>query len=308
MDTISIIGSCISRDLFNSKVISDYKKFFELYTYHGRSTFISLMQEPFSFNKKDIELENKVDTTFIEDDFKKEGINRLAKYAPNYLMIDILFDVIFGVICLNDGNIISNNTWNLPKTSFYKYLNHEKDFKILTIADNSQKYFNLYKNSIDLFFDFLDEYCENTKVILNSVRLVSSYVDVKGDVVNNNSRFKNECFDNIYFLKLENYIIDNFDVSVMTFNNNYLADASHMWGLAPHHYEKSFYRDKFNKLKDIVFKDKISNNNILLEGFKNLVNENVLLNMRNRILDDEKNFFKRENINLKRKTNHLSQK
>ena len=71
VNTVAVIGSCVTRDLFYSKVIPDYKIFFKLTTYHGRSTLISLMQQPYKYNKEDIKTENKIDMGFIETDFRK---------------------------------------------------------------------------------------------------------------------------------------------------------------------------------------------------------------------------------------------
>ena len=223
INTVNVIGSCVTRDLFCSKVIPDYKNFFKLLSYQGRSTLISLMQQPYEYNKDDIKAKNKVDTEFIEADFRKDGIKRLIQQPPDYLIIDILFDVIFGVILLDEGNIISNNTWTFPKISFY---NNLKGFKTLNIIDNTKEYFNLYKNNINLFFEVLKVNCPDTKVILNQVRHSTSYIDKDG-VMNTNS-LKKISVDNKYFEKLENYIIDNFDVDILYFGHDYLADVSYV--------------------------------------------------------------------------------
>lgn len=304
VNTVGVIGSCVTRDLFFSKVIPDYKNFFKLTTFQGRSTLISLMQQPYKYNKEDIKTENKIDMGFIETDFRKEGIKGLIKQPPDYLIIDILFDVIFGVILLNDGNIISNNTWTFPKISFYNHLN---DFRTINIIDNTKEYFNLYKINVNLFFELLQANCPNTKVILNQVRHSTSYIDKDG-VIDTNS-LKKISVDNKYFEKLENYIIDNFDVDILYFGHDYLADVSHMWGLAPHHYEKKYYMDKSNQLREIVFKNNLLNENITLKKtISDLKKENNILIRKNKILDDKKTFFQRQNVNLKRKVDYSNKK
>ena len=303
VNTVGVIGSCVTRDLFYSEVIPDYKNFFKLTTFQGRSTLISLMQQPYSYNKKDIETGNKVFTEFIESDFRKDGIKGLVNQPPDYLIIDILFDVIFGVILLNDGNIISNNTWSFNKISFYNHLN---DFRTINIIDNTNEYFNLYKINVNLFFELLQANCPNTKVILNQVRHTASYIDKNGVIKYNSLE---NTVDNKYFEKLENYIIDNFDVDILYFGHDYLADVSHMWGLAPHHYEKKYYMDKSNQLREIVFKNNLLNENITLKKtISDLKKENNILIRKNKILDDKKTFFQRQNVNLKRKVDYSNKK
>ena len=63
---------------------------------------------------------------------------------------------------------------------------------------------------------------------------------------------------NSYIEDLELYIENNYDVEIMYFGRDYLADESHIWGSGRTHYEKSYYSDKFNQLKHIVEFDNIS--------------------------------------------------
>lgn len=291
--TVSILGSCVTRDLFNSKVIPDYKDFFKLITYQGRASIISMMQPPLEFNSNDVFTGDTIDSNFIKSDLRKDGINGLIKNPPEFLIIDILFDVIFGILYCEDGTIISNNTWSLHKTIFYNKL-HGK-YKILTIQDNTTDYFSLFKYHVNKLFNFLEINCPNTKVILNSVR--HSYAYLKDGNIVSDENFKKYGFNNNnYFEKLENYIIDNFEVDIMYFGQNYLADSNHMWGLAPHHYEKRYYNDKFNQLKNIVNNQKILHENFLLSHqLSDFKKKNKILLRKNKILSDEKRFFKTQN-------------
>ena len=295
VSTVSVLGSCVTRDLFYSKVISDYKSYFKLITYQGRSSLISLMSKPVNFNENDFSIGNAIAEDFIKSDFRKDGVVGLVENPPDYLIIDILFDVIYGILYLPDGNIISNNTWDLYKTPFYKNLieGENDEFKILTISHNTNEYFDAYKNAINSLFNFLKSNCINTKVILNSIRHAHSYIRNDGTIITTEF-FKNYGrANNKYFEKLEDYIIDNFDVDILYFGRNYYADESNIWGLAPHHYEKKLYLDKFNQLKNIVKYDKIlKENERLLNNNSKLMKEIQDLYLKNKILSEEKQFFK----------------
>ena len=73
---IAIYGSCISRDLFNSHFVPDYKEFFEVVADVQRTTMISLMQNPMEIDKNLIDIlphntKNNVSKKFIVEDFNK---------------------------------------------------------------------------------------------------------------------------------------------------------------------------------------------------------------------------------------------
>ena len=72
--------------------------------------------------------------------------------------------------------------------------------------------------------------------------------------------------------------------------------------------------DKSNQLREIVFKNNLLNENITLKKNKikktisDLKKENNILIRKNKILDDKKTFFQRQNVNLKRKVDYSNKK
>lgn len=56
--TVGVFGSCVSRDLFNSKIVPNYKTFFQIISYSQRTSIISLMQNSVNFDEMDILSEN----------------------------------------------------------------------------------------------------------------------------------------------------------------------------------------------------------------------------------------------------------
>lgn len=289
--TVSVFGSCTTRDLFYSKVIPNYKQYFKLTFDSQRSTIISVMQKPIDFSEEDIDTGNVFSTASIKKDLNKNFRANLIINPPEYLIFDLDFDMLFGVLLLNNGGgIISNNFWDLPKTEFYKNLNGE--FKTLTIQDTPKEYFSLFKENIESFFNFLDKNCPETTVILNSIRHSWNVLRLDKSVSEEASLKKNCQIRNKNIEKLEEFIIDNFNVEVMYFGKEYLADESNMWGLASHHYEQKYYQDKFNQLKKIVMNNKIRKKNaFLLEDMSQLKEENKQLSKDIRILTDKLCYF-----------------
>ena len=52
---VSIIGSCQSRDIFNSKFIPKYKDYFRVYSYYTMTSILSVMSEPVRYNYNNLE-------------------------------------------------------------------------------------------------------------------------------------------------------------------------------------------------------------------------------------------------------------
>lgn len=309
--TVGVFGSCVSRDLFNSQIVPNYKTFFQIISYSQRVSIISLMQKGINFDEKDIAFENNNDS--IKYDLSKCWLSEIAKNPPDYIIMDVIYELIFGILILDDGNIITNNYWDLPKTKFYETIKDKST--ALTIIEDSKTYFKLYKESIDLFFNFLKNNCQSTKIILNSARYATktlkkdkSIVDESGSsyLVNVNS----------YLEDLELYIQDNYDVEIMYFGRDYLADESHIWGSGRTHYEKSYYSDKFNQLKRIVEFDNVSKNyQFLVDNNLKYEKEIEYLLFQQKILKeklikihDQKKFYCKNNGVLRKENMFLKKK
>ena len=259
---IAILGSCISRDVFNSHFVQNYKDYFELTADAQRTSIISLLQDPLSIDKKLIDIhpdtpKNKARTYFIDCDLKKNFLKKLMENDVDYLIIDNYFEAIFGILYVNN-EIITNNFWDLPETEFYKNMPSKLTLKI---TENFDEFFCIWSKYCDLFFKFLDIYCPDIEVILNQARQTNQVMKSDGTcyIDDNFTRTKNEI--NPFLEKLDSYIIDNFNIKVIDFDyDNIYCDENHIWGLAAMHFTKNFHETIFEKLICIVNEEKIKQN------------------------------------------------
>lgn len=172
--SVAVFGSCVSRDLFFSKFNPNYKDFFNIKLSSQRSSLISIMQKPFSVDDNEILItpENNANIArmnFLRDDFEKTFIKGLVKSPVDYVVLDNYFEVRMGVLILKNGDIITNNNWDLPATSLYKKLDIDKK---LSIQEDTNEFYKLWKENCDIFFEFLEDNCNNTKIVLNSFKQV----------------------------------------------------------------------------------------------------------------------------------------
>lgn len=152
------------------------------------------------------------------------------------------------------------------------------------------------------------DYSEFCEICTKTLKKDKSIVDESGNsyLVNVNS----------YLEDLELYIQDNYDVEIMYFGRDYLADESHIWGSGRTHYEKSYYSDKFNQLKRIVEFDNISKNyQFLVDNNLKYEKEIEYLLFQQKILKeklikihDQKKFYCKNNGVLRKENMFLKKK
>ena len=261
LKTFYCLGCCASRDTFNSKMNPDYKQFFRVKGTGSQLSLISLMAEK-QFDYTDEEITARKLTRFqnrvVEKELKKTCLQELIDLDYDYLIIDNYFDMKFG-ICRVQDKIFTNNTWTITDTPFYKNL---KNKEIITIQDTPDEFYKLWCESCDLFFEFAKKYLPDIKIILNPVRNSTSVIELDGSVVHE----KDDTYDwliseNKYISILDEYILNNFDVDVLIFEDAHKADRNHPWTFRYVHYEPSYYLEFNERLKRIIERDTIMDYN-----------------------------------------------
>ncbi|MBR5503027.1 MAG: hypothetical protein IKV87_01070 [Methanobrevibacter sp.] len=277
----TVFGSCTCRDIFNSTLNIHYKDFFHIGKTGIRMSFISIMQEPVEYSDESVIIypqkgKNINFTIWIKDDFDKWFLDVLKEENFEYLLIDTYYDTNFGVVEIGDGRFVTNNI-RLDETEFYRNLDYKR---VLTIMDDTEEYFNLWKKSCNLFFKFLEENCPNLVVILNPTRHVDKLLTKEGYIVEDES-FKEECNKYNHYRDLfDEYIIKNFDVEVLKFDETTVSVENHLWGCSSLHYGPSYFVDINNQLNEIIKR----NESIISEEDK-LINKEVRIKNRDELLD-----------------------
>ena len=240
---IGIFGSCISRDAFNSFFNHNYKDFFEVKISSQRTSMISILQDVINIDKNLIEInpptqQNNARSYFIVYELNRKFSQDLKEKDIDYLIIDNYLEIRMGILYFNN-NIITNNNWDLPATQFYTNLDEKFVFSII---DYPEEYFNIWTKYCNLFFDFLNVFCPDVKVILNKGRVIDKIMREDGSVYVDNEFKKKAEIINPILDKLDGYISANFDVEVINFDfeNNFL-DENHKWGIGPVHYSMNYY-------------------------------------------------------------------
>lgn len=269
----STFGSCSSRNIFNSKINEDYKNFFHINESIESVTLISLMSKPIEYEYKLINSSHPYDNKCVRADFSKDYLNFLKETHIDYLIIDTYFDVVYSIFILDNESVISNSN-RLRHTDIYNNLDYVKK---LSIVKNFKEYMDLWTFACNKFFNFMNTYCEDTRIILNCSRSVYKYSE-NGNIVENEN-LKKKSIINKYRDILDSYILEHFDVEVLPFDENTLADKNHIFGFHQTHYENKYYSEKKRQLNDIIEKNLIMsyenkfNKELRYLKRKNLINE-----------------------------------
>ena len=272
---ISTLGSCSSRNIFNSDINKDYKNFFHVNKSIESISFISLMSSPIQFNESLINSKNCYDNECVINDLTKKFLLFLKEDKIDYLIIDTYFDVLYDIIIISENSFVTYSE-RLIETDLSKIFENKKR---ISISKNFYEYYQLWKTAINLFFKFMEENCKNTKIILNCSRSVFKYYD--GEKIVEDEKLKKFAEINKYRDILDKYILENFDVDILTFDENTLASKQHIFGLHPTHYESKYYTEKNKQLNAIIERDtKLDYSDKINVTFRKLQRDYAILKMK----------------------------
>ncbi|MGX7025109.1 DUF6270 domain-containing protein [Vagococcus hydrophili] len=259
---ISVWGSCVSRDIFNSDFIADYKEEFELIHEQQHVSVISLMSSPYF---KEVEELNGEVTNFYKNvfrrDLSKAYLNELKANPPEYLIVDFYTDTFYGSVEEISGTFITNKLWQYKKLDYFSSLGLGKE---LSVFKNSHEYIEKWKIYFDRFMYFMNKNCLNTEIIINKSRFVDKYWDepeqsFKSISDKKEDRWKAFHIDrfNIIWNLFDTYAVEKYNLKSIDFDlTEYYGDIDHKWGLFYVHYNQKFYNDLFQSLVDIVKESK----------------------------------------------------
>ena len=248
---ISTMGSCSSRNIFNSNINKNYKNYFKINHSIEAVNLISLMSNKFQFDENLINSDSKYDNLCVYEDLSKSFLDFIKEDNIDYLIFDTYCDVVFGVISIGKKTYVTDSN-RLKHTDFYQTIPVDKKIHII---NDFKSYFQLWCDSCHSFFDFIDNNCNNIKIILNCSRSVYKCLDEQNNFFINDN-FKKENIYNKFRDILDEYILENFDVEVLEFDNNTLASSNHIFGLHPTHYVSEYYLEKNRQLLEIINRNK----------------------------------------------------
>lgn len=246
---ISICGGVATKAAFDLYKKEENIEIYDITSIQYESSIISIMSDKIDIEVEETGKNNSWIMEVINNDFKKEYIEKLKVDKPDYIVLDLVSDVIYG--CLKVGNSYITN--NIPKLKRVKFNSNTEEFSAST--EGIIEYKKLVKENISKFLMLIEKELPNTEVILHCAKLCHAYYGDQRKIMSFN-RYdiinKNRILLEIYsFAKEFN------NVSVIDLNNKiYFSRVNHKWSSKPSpiHYEDAYYRDFIATLDRIVLK------------------------------------------------------
>lgn len=271
---IAILGSCVSRDNFNSIFNEDWRRLFNIVAYQHQTSIVSLMHKKVDFPQRLLDEHLRdFDKDYLISDFSKEFLKKIKDLQPEYLIIDFFADAYYGVLELSANKYITNNGGKLWNTTFYKELVNKKPINFI---NNNEKFLDLWIKSVEMLFEYLNENLPNTKILVTKFYF-SEYYRCS---ITNKIKHITESNKHLVGSKEEyNKILNKIYNHIMKYNHifyidltekEYLLDEHHPWGLNYVHYEKDYYKDYINQLEKIVLDDTYSISNEISVNVKSI--------------------------------------
>lgn len=245
----AVLGSCIIRDIFNSKFSPDWKTRNTLVAAAHQSSMVSLMSTPVAIDRASLSDVDQHSAQTIVEDFEKTAIKGLLEHRPALILVDLFSDARFGIARLKDGSVITNNSWKIGASKAYKALDIEE---VVTLQNNEGRYLELFKEAFGKLkraIDGVDGY--NPRVVVVSVRAADYMRDGYGNITQNQAATS---MLNSAFEKLEQAAKQSYPgLEILNLHEfNTWADANHPWSSYVVHYEDSYYRALDFKVREMV--------------------------------------------------------
>ncbi|WP_048627098.1 DUF6270 domain-containing protein [Listeria ivanovii] len=252
---IAVMGSCFSRNAFNSKPYfnPDYKRFFEVTFTQSHTSIFSVLSEPF----KGVNLEKYGNMTnnerrTVQDDLNKGFFEKLENSKSDYLLLDFYPDVLRGPLWLKGGEILSLS-YIMEQTGI---LNDLPIKRLLDHSDN-EAFFQEWTTYADKFIEKLLTVMPAEKIILNKGGFTTKYYNKNGAVQEYKIKMRIER-NNYFWEKLNNYFLAKVPTAqVIDFSKKpYIGDFYYPFGHSFSHFESGYYKDFMREMIYITEREK----------------------------------------------------
>ena len=169
--SVAVLGSCITRDNFNSRFNPEYRRWYRPVLTHNQASIISLMSDPSPITSEDLGAKgSEHDRIGVREDFDKSFLQRLGEEAPDYLIVDFFGDVHFGVLELGDGRYVTNNRWKLWPTPWFSALKDRGVLPEIRLDREPERYLELWTNAFDRLVTHVRTVSPRTTVVIHRGR------------------------------------------------------------------------------------------------------------------------------------------
>ncbi|WP_347473716.1 DUF6270 domain-containing protein [Acinetobacter thermotolerans] len=224
MVKVIILGSCVTRDAFESKIMQNNIK---IVKYFARNSLARLAFPVFPIQENEINLKSKFQRKVLKYALSGDYMDVIKEQEFDYLLLDVVDDR-FGLVKLNDEEVYVTFSDELKNS---KFITNTDKIKILA---NSQ----FYRDAWEFGLKELLKVVPPNKIIINNVQW-ATHTNM-GNALSKPERiaFCTDVVNGLYqiaaqYIPEENFI--NYPVGI------FIGDENHKWGRSPFHYVDDVY-------------------------------------------------------------------
>jgi hypothetical protein len=247
---VAVLGSCVSRDLFNSRFNPYYKDLFECVALSNQVSMISLMSGAVDLPAELMADLDEYSRREVTREVTRSFLDELVTQRPDYLLVDLFADVHFGCFQV-DGRYLTKNRWKIMNTRFYA----EADKVDLLPDSDPEAYLRVWREAVDQLFAFLAAELPDTQIVLHRARNVTKSVAEDG-TVRPLGRHAQLVAMNTWWQRLDDELAARGVERVLDlFHDGMTSADGHPWGPFAVHYTLDYHPAALSKLTRIVLDD-----------------------------------------------------
>lgn len=263
MAKINVLGSCVSRvSLLDGQAsehgIADKRLTLDYYL-DKQNIVCAMLPPPFSRGEvskmTDICMKEKYAFRSLQQNLNKDTLPLLLASDAEWVVVDCM-DMHMAHAKYN-GTVFATQAYEFFRTSLGQNMWDVDKVRWL------EQPFVEWKKYVDAFWNQMVERYGADHIILNRFRCNEWYRDIGGVIREIPERFHADSHPlprlNNALEKLETYIIEKYHPWVIDISKYFMGDENMWENLQGAHFEREFYRETFDAIKRIIFKDNINN-------------------------------------------------
>lgn len=249
---IDIIGSCVSRDVFNSRFNDVYKEHVEIGETVYQAALPSIVDRSAIPDINDTDNPKTIFKKTLDEEFSGNSIDRIIASRPDFIVMDFFADVHFGVT-RKMGRYVTRNhmAFQTLDDADVFYDDHESTSPERIRFDNDEYKTTAVKSLCGLR-DQLRSELPKVEFVVNSARFSSTYMNSDEEIVQFDNRDRIQ-WKNGNWAALDEVAIDSLNAQQISHGEESLiATPSHPWGLHPVHYIQPYYDSLWRSIRTII--------------------------------------------------------
>lgn len=244
---VAVLGSCITRDNFNSRFNPGYRERFVCPLHQNQTSVISLMSAPIEAPWQPTREMNDYDRWNVATELDKSFLAEVVALQPDYLILDHFADAFFGVVRLDTGEHLTANRWKLRHTDLYRSWKDAGRLTRIKLVRDADDYLPLWREAFDAFLRFARERLPSTTLVIHRGRFTDSILMPGSSVPQRLSDHRDASGripvkrSNRRWAELDDHAAARVDAVIDLTDIDYPTFPEHPWGPFYVHYAMDYY-------------------------------------------------------------------